>query len=271
MPSARKETEKASDENASNTSTNNAQTQNQKEPSIFATLLKDVVHTALGVPVDKDQSKKQDDKAAAEKSEKMVKTKSNQPGMEKKIEPRPKEETATSEKARPQAKEPASAEERNTEAAVKKETPVMEKSTKVKADTEQSTISTRKLEPETVTPTATPAPQQTSATLEDPRNSEDALVDFGVESLKKAVAKIADGDQEKTDAAMNLFGADKDLPKKLAAVIDIVKNKFDPEIAKEIFATISEKYGKRRDAVDKIIDVLYGDEGKKLLSWRSPD
>ena len=101
-------------------------------------------------------------------------------------------------------------------------------------------------------------------------NSEEKLVASGVAALKQEIYKIARGDQKKTNAAMNLFGADKDLPKKLGAIIDIVNKNFDPKIAEKIFDAISVKYTKRQDAIDKIIDILYGEDGKKLLSWQVP-
>lgn len=100
-----------------------------------------------------------------------------------------------------------------------------------------------------------------------PIENETELVDFAIDSILKSLQKMTGYDVEKTNISMNLIGADPELAKKLNAVMEVLKEQFDPRILKKAFEEIAKRYNQRLDFVNESLAHLYGADGKDLVLW----
>lgn len=76
-------------------------------------------------------------------------------------------------------------------------------------------------------------------------SSDDDLVNFALDTTLKAVRKIANYDENKMYASLRLLGAETEMPKKLSAIVDVIKDKYNPTVYKKVVAEISKMYDKR--------------------------
>ena len=103
--------------------------------------------------------------------------------------------------------------------------------------------------------------------LQKPLSNGENLVEFAVNSTLKAVQKMNNYDVDKTNASMNLIGAGKGLPKTLNAIMDVIKERFNPDIYTKAIREIADRYVQRKNFVDESMKHLYGQNGDKLLNW----
>ena len=96
---------------------------------------------------------------------------------------------------------------------------------------------------------------------------EENLVEFAVNATLKAVQKMNNYDVDKTNASMNLIGAGKDLPQKLNAIMDVIKERFNSDVYTKAIQEIANRYVQRKNFVDESMKHLYGQNGDKLLNW----
>ena len=74
-----------------------------------------------------------------------------------------------------------------------------------------------------------------SATTE----SEDELVKFALDTTLKTVEKMANYDEGKINASLKLMGAGAEMPKKLSAIVDVIKDKYNPTIYQKVVQEIA--------------------------------
>lgn len=96
---------------------------------------------------------------------------------------------------------------------------------------------------------------------------QDQAVDFAIESLLNAVTLLTDGDKNQANSMMNLIGSGKELPKKLAAVIEVLKEQFGPQIFEQTMKEISERFKRRLAFTNESLRYLFGEQGDRLLYW----
>ena len=100
-----------------------------------------------------------------------------------------------------------------------------------------------------------PYPFDTSnQTINDKRNTvmpaqsqgevlnEDELVKFALETTLKAVEKMANYDKDKIQASLKLIGAEAEMPKKLSAIVDVIKDRYNPAIYQKVVKEIAKMY-----------------------------
>ncbi|MDR2598129.1 MAG: hypothetical protein LBC25_00135 [Holosporales bacterium] len=92
-------------------------------------------------------------------------------------------------------------------------------------------------------------------------------VNFAIESLINAITLLTDGDKNQATSMMNLIGSGKELPKKIAAVIDVFKEQTDPKIFEEAMKEISERYKRRLAFTNESLRYLFGENGDRLVQW----
>ena len=103
--------------------------------------------------------------------------------------------------------------------------------------------------------------------LQKQMSNEENLVEFAVNATLKAVQKMNNYDVNKTNASMNLIGAGKGLPKTLNAIMDVIKERFKPDVYTKAIREIANRYVQRKNFVDESMKHLYGQNGDKLLNW----
>ena len=69
--------------------------------------------------------------------------------------------------------------------------------------------------------------------------SDDELVKFALDTTLKAVAKMANYDEDKINASLKLIGAEAEMPKKLSAIVDVIKDKYNPTIYQKVVQEIA--------------------------------
>ncbi|MDR3223969.1 MAG: hypothetical protein LBT03_00040 [Holosporales bacterium] len=99
-------------------------------------------------------------------------------------------------------------------------------------------------------------------------NKDDELVELAIEALVGAISKITDHDEEKVSSAMNLLGAGMELPDKLDAIVEVIREKYNPDILQKAVVELTRRYRQRSTFVEESLRHLYGNNGKKLLSWQ---
>ncbi len=99
------------------------------------------------------------------------------------------------------------------------------------------------------------------------KTKDDELVDFAIESIINAIEKMTDNSERKTNASMNLIGAEHDMPEKVDAVVNVIKEQFNPEVLNKALDRLSEKYIQKQNFVDESLKHMYGDEGDKIINW----
>ncbi len=99
------------------------------------------------------------------------------------------------------------------------------------------------------------------------KTKDDELVDFAIESIINAIEKMTDNNERKTNASMNLIGAGHDLPEKVDAVVNVIKEQFNPDVLNKALDRLSEKYIQKQNFTDESLRHMYGDEGNKIVNW----
>ena len=82
-----------------------------------------------------------------------------------------------------------------------------------------------------------------------------------------AVQKMTNYDIQKTNASMNLIGSGVELPKVLNAVIDSVKEKYNPEVFDKAIKEIANRYTQRKNFIDESMKHMYGPDGNEVTNW----
>ena len=100
-----------------------------------------------------------------------------------------------------------------------------------------------------------------------PKAKEDELVDFAIDATLKALQKILNNDADKVNASMNLIGSGQELPKKLNAIIDTIKKRFNPEVFDKAIKEIGRRYNSRKNFINESMKHLYGEQGDELVDW----
>ncbi len=99
------------------------------------------------------------------------------------------------------------------------------------------------------------------------KTKDDELTDFAIESIINAIQKMTDNNERKTNASMNLIGAGHDLPEKVDAVVNVIKEQFNPEVLNKALDRLSTKYIQKQNFTDESLKHMYGDEGNKIINW----
>jgi hypothetical protein len=110
---------------------------------------------------------------------------------------------------------------------------------------------------------------QSSKSLENATDltPEEKKVNEAVNAIVDAIKNLNNGDIEKTNAAMNLLGTGREVPKELSRVVDAIKECFDEETEEKAFAEIRHRYQQRMNFVGETMKQVYGQDGEKLLWW----
>ena len=62
------------------------------------------------------------------------------------------------------------------------------------------------------------------------------------ETTLKAVEKMANYDKDKIQASLKLIGAEAEMPKKLSAIVDVIKDRYNPAIYQKVVKEIAKMY-----------------------------
>lgn len=103
-------------------------------------------------------------------------------------------------------------------------------------------------------------PQQRSPQNED-------LVNFAVDVTLTAIQKITNYDVDKTNAVMNLIGAGAELSGQLNAIMEAIKDQYNPEIFELAIKEIERRYAQRKNFVNESMTHLYGASGPEITNW----
>lgn len=103
-------------------------------------------------------------------------------------------------------------------------------------------------------------PQQRSPQNED-------LVNFAVDVTLTAIQKITNYDVDKTNAVMNLIGAGAELSGQLNAIMEAIKDQYNPEIFELAIKEIERRYAQRKNFVNESMAHLYGASGPAITNW----
>ena len=72
--------------------------------------------------------------------------------------------------------------------------------------------------------------------------TDDELVKFALDTTVKAIQKMANYDEAKIEASLKLIGADAEMPKKLSAIMDVIKYKYNPNVYNKVIQEIGKIY-----------------------------
>ena len=78
-------------------------------------------------------------------------------------------------------------------------------------------------------------PQRTSS-------NEDELVQFALDTTLKAVEKMANYDKDKINASLKLIATEAEMPKKLSAIVEVIKDRYNPAIYSKVVQEIANMY-----------------------------
>ncbi len=74
--------------------------------------------------------------------------------------------------------------------------------------------------------------------------NEDELVKFALDTTLKAVSKMANYDEDKILASLKLIGSEAEMPKKLSAIVDVIKDRYNPTIYQKVVNEIAKMYNR---------------------------
>lgn len=98
-----------------------------------------------------------------------------------------------------------------------------------------------------------------------PQNED--LVNFAVDVTLTAIQKITNYDVDKTNAVMNLIGAGAELSGQLNAIMEAIKDQYNPEIFELAIKEIERRYAQRKNFVNESMTHLYGASGPAITNW----
>lgn len=99
------------------------------------------------------------------------------------------------------------------------------------------------------------------------QTKDEKLVDFAIESIINAVQKMTNANERKTNASMNLIGAGHELPEKIDAVVNVIKEQFNPDVLNKALDKLSSKYTQKQNFIDESLKHMYGNDGSKIVNW----
>lgn len=77
--------------------------------------------------------------------------------------------------------------------------------------------------------------------------SEDELVKFALDTTLKAIKKIANYDEDKINASLRLIATGVEMPKRLNAILEVIKDKYNPSIYNKVIREISKMYNNKKE------------------------
>lgn len=99
------------------------------------------------------------------------------------------------------------------------------------------------------------------------QTKDEKLVDFAIESIINAVQKMTNANERKTNASMNLIGAGHELPEKVDAVVNVIKEQFNPDVLNKALDKLSSKFTQKQNFIDESLKHMYGNDGSKIVNW----